>query len=188
MSYSAITNSGLILLAFTLFTFESIFAGILYLLVYLFSTFSIFFSFLVTKAKQWNSTELTEFSSLNSLKLINPVLVFFISINFLSMAGIPPLGGFISKFLIFTALVEGNYIRLLLSLIIISLISAFYYIRPVKLLVFTSNKQPKFLHELTFNSSLIIALVFFFNCFFIIQPRLILSSIENILNNSLTQI
>lgn len=184
MAYSAITNSGLILLAFSLFTYESIFSGVLYLVVYLFSTFGVFYAFFITRLKQFNSNELIDFRSFNCLKIINPCLVFLLSINFLSMAGIPPLAGFISKFLIFSSVIEANNLKLLLSLIILSLISAFYYIRPIKQLVFTASKQPKFLAEVPFNAASILVLIFFLNGFLILQPRLVFCLIESILNSN----
>lgn len=67
-----------------------------------------------------------------------------LSINFLSLAGIPPLSGFISKFLIFVSLVEGNYLKFLLFLIFMSLVAAYYYIRTIKILVFSNNKTLSF--------------------------------------------
>lgn len=141
--------------------------------MYLLSTFGIFYSFIIIKLRQFNSIELFDFKSFNCLKIINPFLVFILSMNLFSLAGIPPLSGFISKFFIFNSLVELNYIFIILLLIVISLISAYYYIRPIKLLLFYSKKQPKFLIEIPYFGAFIIVLIFFFNLFFILQPRLI---------------
>ena len=121
-------------------SFESIFAGIFYLFIYLFSTFGIFYTFLILKPRQFNSVSFLEFEHFTCLKLINPVLLIILSINFLSLAGIPPLSGFISKFLIFISLVEGNYLKFLLFLIFMSLIAAYYYIRTIKIFIFSNIK------------------------------------------------
>ena len=78
------------------------------------------------------------------------------------MAGVPPLSGFFSKYSVFLALIEANNLKLVVFLIIISLISTYYYIRPVNLLVFTNKTSPKFLVEMTYFSGIVITLIFFF--------------------------
>ena len=95
------------------------------------------------------------------------------------MAGIPPLSGFISKFFIFLSVVELNNLKILFILILVSLTSAYYYIRPIKLLLFYTKVKPKFLAEIPFFSGIILILIFFFNLFLILQPRLLFFFIEN---------
>ena len=169
------------MLALSLFSFESLFAGVFYLLVYLLSTFSIFYAFIIVKPKQLNSYALLEFKNFTCLKLINPLLLIMLSINFLSLAGIPPLSGFISKFLILISLVETNNLKLLLFLILISLIAAYYYIRTIKILVFTNEKQPKFLSEIPYFSGVILVVTFYFNFLVMLQPSFFFLIIEKIL-------
>jgi len=178
LAYSAINNSGFILLSFILFTYEGLFAAFLYLIVYLFSTFSLFFTFLNILPKQTNKLKILDFKNFNSVKLINPFLILILSINFLSLAGIPPLSGFISKMLLFAAVIQLNYLILIIILILTSLISAYYYIRPIKLIWFQSiNKKAIFLSEISYSAGLILTLSFFFNLFLICQPNILISII-----------
>lgn len=151
------------------------------MLIYLLSTFTIYYIFIILRPKQPNTYALLEFKNFTCLKLINPTLVMILSINLLSLAGIPPLSGFISKFLILISLVETNHLKLLLFLILISLVAAYYYIRTIKILVFSKLKTPKFLVEIPFLSAIIIVLSFCFNLFLILQPSLVFNSIEYIL-------
>merc|ERR1711862_76196 len=181
MGYSGITNSGFILLAFSVFAYEGLFAGILYLLVYIFTTFSVFYIFLISRLRQVKSYYLVDFNSFNSLKLINPFLVFILCINLFSMAGIPPLTGFFSKYYLFLSLVEINNIKLLFCLIILSLISTYYYIRPINLLVFSNNVKPKFFEEINSFSCLLIFFIYVVNSFMIIQPRFILDLVQSLI-------
>ena len=86
--------------------------------------------------------------------------------------------------MVFTSLIELNYLFLISLLIIISLISAYYYIRPIKLLIFHNTKEFRFLNEISFFSGLIIICIFFFNLFFILEPRLLFFFLEEILIHS----
>jgi NADH-quinone oxidoreductase subunit N len=94
------------------------------------------------------------------------------------LAGIPPLSGFLSKFLVFISLIEANSLKFLLFIIIISLISAYYYIRTIKIMVFSDHKTPKFFVEIPFFSALILILIFYFNIFLIIQPSILFNFLE----------
>jgi NADH-quinone oxidoreductase subunit N len=53
------------------------------------------------------------------------------SIFLVSLAGFPPFGGFLAKYLIFRAAVEKGLLPLVLAGLLASLISAFYYLRIV---------------------------------------------------------
>ena len=52
------------------------------------------------------------------------------------MAGIPPLAGFFGKFLVFTAAVEAGFWWLAVIGLLTSVLSAFYYIRIIKIAFF----------------------------------------------------
>ena len=132
--------------------FEGKFTGFIYLIIYILSTFGLVYSFATVKLKQYKSLDLLEFKNYNSLRII----------NLLSMAGIPPLSGFLSKFFVFESLVEINNIKLVFFLILMSLVSAYYYIRPIKILLFSNKNTPNFFVEISFLSSLIILVFFFF--------------------------
>ena len=55
---------------------------------------------------------------------------------FFSIAGIPPLTGFLSKIFILLELVSSNKVLSACALIIISSVSVFYYIRIIKIIFF----------------------------------------------------
>lgn len=73
----------------------------------------------------------------------NPLCAITLTVVMFSIAGIPPLAGFYSKaFLIFAAIGSANYVLSILA-ITMSVISAFYYIRIVKIMYFEPNMQKK---------------------------------------------
>lgn len=150
----------------------------MYLIIYLFSTFSLFYIFITLIYNQKFSYSLINFEDFKSLKQINPVLIIIISINFLSLAGIPPLSGFLSKYYVFVNLIESNNIVLFFCLMFLSLIIVYYYIRPIRIFLFNKNLSLKFFNNLPFFGSLFVILNFYFNLILILESRLILFFIE----------
>ena len=53
-----------------------------------------------------------------------------------SLAGIPPLVGFMAKFMVIQGLINAGLFKLALVAVLFSLIGAFYYLRVVKLMYF----------------------------------------------------
>jgi NADH-quinone oxidoreductase subunit N len=69
------------------------------------------------------------------LRKKHPWLTLCLSISLLSLLGIPPLAGFISKFLLFFAAIYADLLWLALLGVINSAISVFYYVRVIKLMI-----------------------------------------------------
>ena len=71
-----------------------------------------------------------------------PVTTIILSITFLSLIGIPPLSGFVSKFILFTSGIVAGMIWLVIAGIVNSAISAGYYLRFLKALIrFSPNPR-----------------------------------------------
>jgi NADH-quinone oxidoreductase subunit N len=51
----------------------------------------------------------------------------------LSIAGIPPLAGFFSKYLVLLSLVSNGFIILAAIAVVMSVIASFYYLRIIKI-------------------------------------------------------
>ena len=58
----------------------------------------------------------------------------------LSLAGIPPLAGFFAKFYIFVAVVDSKLYLLAVIGLVTTVVSAFYYLRIVKIIYFDESK------------------------------------------------
>ena len=86
---------------------------------------------------------------LKNLLFTNPLLSLCLCICLFSMAGIPPLIGFFSKqFVLYAALQNGFYLTSILA-IIVSVISASYYLKIVKLLISENENETNTLSEST---------------------------------------
>jgi NADH-quinone oxidoreductase subunit N len=72
-----------------------------------------------------------DYAGLNGLARQNPLLAFTFTVAMLSLAGIPLTGGFFGKFFIFAAAVEHGAIGLVVFAVVMSMVSIYYYLRPV---------------------------------------------------------
>ena len=97
-----------------------------------------------------------------------------LAIILFSMAGIPPLAGFVGKLLILNVVIDSNLILLAIILVLTSVIAAFYYLRLIKSIFFDSPSEG--LDVLTNNQSKILMLTFsFFNLTVILYPKFFLN-------------
>ena len=67
----------------------------------------------------------------------------FLAVSFLiilfSLAGIPPLGGFFAKFYVFSSVLEQEMYALAIIGLLTTVISAFYYLRIIKIIYFDDS-------------------------------------------------
>lgn len=59
----------------------------------------------------------------------NPVMAGAMTVSLLSMAGIPPLSGFLGKYYAITQVLSGGHIALVIIMILTSAVAAYYYLR-----------------------------------------------------------
>jgi proton-translocating NADH-quinone oxidoreductase chain N len=109
-------------------------------------------------------------SDLGMLAKTNPILAFTLTCTLFSMAGIPPLAGFCSKFYIFFAALSSSLYLLAFVGVLTSVVSCFYYIRLIKIMYF--EKPTKFIayQPMDREKSIIIGITLFFMIFFFFYP------------------
>jgi NADH-quinone oxidoreductase subunit N len=59
----------------------------------------------------------------------NPLLAGAMTLSLLSMAGIPPLSGFLAKYFVISNLLAGGYVPLVIVMILTSAVAAYYYLK-----------------------------------------------------------
>lgn len=60
-----------------------------------------------------------------------PFLAFAMAVFMVSLAGLPPTGGFFAKFFIFKAAVGAGWLTLVLLAVVMSVVSLFYYLKVI---------------------------------------------------------
>jgi NADH-ubiquinone oxidoreductase chain 2 len=77
----------------------------------------------------FNNFKLFHFNQILNFSIINPLIKFFIFLNFLSLGGLPPFLGFLPKWLVIQNLIEINHFFLLFIATCLTLITLYYYLR-----------------------------------------------------------
>ena len=110
-------------------------------------------------------------NDLQGLVKSNPLLAYTLAINMFSMAGVPPLAGFLAKFYLLFGALESSFKIIVIISILLSIISAFYYIRFIKIIFFDENNTG-FLYktDINYTHSLILASTFYFILFLFLIP------------------
>jgi NADH-quinone oxidoreductase subunit N len=128
LAYSGIAQIGNVLIGLAAGTKMGNDAILFYLLTYLFANIGAF-AVVIAVSHAIGSDEIDDYSGLNRR---SPFLAFAMLLFLLSLAGVPPLAGFIGKLYIFVAAIkEGLYALIAVGLINI-IISLYYYLIVVK--------------------------------------------------------
>jgi NADH-quinone oxidoreductase subunit N len=134
LAYSSINNVGFMLIGLAAATQAGASAVLFYLAVYLVMTIGAFLTVLALTDADGKSVE--RLDDLAGLARTRPWLSTALAIFMLSLAGLPPLFGFMAKLAVFNAAVDANLWALAVIGVIASVIAAYYYLRVVKVLFF----------------------------------------------------
>ena len=109
----------------------------------------------------------------------NPLLAITIAFMFFSMAGVPPLAGFLGKMYLFFAAVNGGLYLAVFVAIITNVIGSFYYIRCIKLAYFDGSKEWTSLESPSASLSIVLGASILFLSFFFLYPSTAILWISN---------
>jgi NADH-quinone oxidoreductase subunit N len=127
-AFSSISQAGYIMLGVIGGSEQGMTAVVFYVLVYLFSNLAAFG--VITSVE--NHSGRTDMAAYNGLFKSNPRLSFIMMLAVFSLAGIPPLAGFFSKFFIFAAAAaRGDYLLVFIALLN-TVVSLYYYLLIIK--------------------------------------------------------
>ncbi len=124
LAYSSIAQAGYILVGLVTATEAGIKGVMFYAFLYVFATLGAF----TVATYFYNITGSDKIKDYAGLSQRSPLMAVVMLVAMLSMAGIPPLAGFVGKFYLFTTIVD-NYLWLAFIGLIMSMVSVYYYLR-----------------------------------------------------------
>ncbi|VEP13167.1 NAD(P)H-quinone oxidoreductase subunit 2 [Hyella patelloides LEGE 07179] len=131
LAYSSIAQAGFVIIGFIAGTDAGYSSMIFYLLIYLFMNLGAF-TCVILFSLRTGTDQIAEYAGLYQK---DPLLTLCLSICLLSLGGIPPMAGFFGKIYLFWAGWQAGIYGLVLLGLITSVISIYYYIRVVKMMV-----------------------------------------------------
>lgn len=131
LAYSSIAHAGYGLLGFVAGGRDGIASVMLYMLIYTFMNIGIFGAIIVMRKGSFIGENISDYTGLAKT---NKGMALLMLIFLFSLAGIPPTAGFVGKFYIFMALINKGFISLAVIAVLMSAVSAYFYIRIVMLM------------------------------------------------------
>ncbi|MBV9750386.1 MAG: NADH-quinone oxidoreductase subunit NuoN [Acetobacteraceae bacterium] len=133
MAYSSIGHMGYALIGLAVGTAAGIRGVLVYMITYVFMSAGVF-ACLIAMRRRGRSLELI--SDLSGLASTDPMLALAMTVFMFSMAGIPPLSGFIGKLYVFFPAIQSGFVGLAVVGVLTSVVGAYYYLRIVKVMYF----------------------------------------------------
>jgi NADH-quinone oxidoreductase subunit N len=129
LAYSSVAHAGYMLMGFVVLSNEGLRAMLFYLVTYYLMNIGAFLTVMIVV----NSTGEEEIEGFRGLAWRGGAIPAVAMATFLfSLAGIPPLAGFIGKFYLFAAVIHGQFYALALVGLANSVVSLYYYARIVR--------------------------------------------------------
>lgn len=155
LAYSSISHAGVMMAALTVLSVVGIRSIVFYGITYLFMTMVAFYILGVVQDKYNND----HFERFSGLIYRYPLMAIMMTIVMFSLTGLPPFAGFIAKFNILYALLEKKYFALAVILALNSIVSAYYYLKIVRLMVLKKEESTEEIQHFGFLNQMIITVM-----------------------------
>ncbi|QTS83680.1 NADH-quinone oxidoreductase subunit NuoN [Coxiella endosymbiont of Amblyomma nuttalli] len=133
LAYSSIAHMGYMLLGVLCGTREGYAAGMFYIITYSLMSIGAFGMITLMSHDNFEAESIRDFAGLNNR---NPWLAFMMMLILFSLAGVPPLVGFIAKVNILDSLIQVHLVWLAVLAVLLAAVGVYYYIRVVKVMYF----------------------------------------------------
>jgi NADH-quinone oxidoreductase subunit N len=128
LAYSSIAHAGYALLGLVADSPPGGAALLYYLMVYVFMNVGAF-GVLIALGRRGEPND--RLDDLAGVGFRHPLLALCMTVFLLSLAGVPPMAGFIGKFYLFSAVIDAGHTGLALIAVVNSAISIYYYLGPI---------------------------------------------------------
>lgn len=137
LAYSSISQIGYLIIGIITGNFDGYASMIVYLLFYIFMNLGTF-ACIILLGLRTGTDNIRDYSG---LILKDPLLTFSFALCLLSLGGIPPLSGFFGKLYPFWCAWKAGLYFLVFIGLVTSVISIYYYLKIIKLLITIENKK-----------------------------------------------
>jgi NADH-quinone oxidoreductase subunit N len=166
LAYASINQVGFILIGVSSCNFMGLFISLIYLLLYVVTSLGFFTIFLNVQHIR-SRRGIIYLCDLQSLSYYDSEISKHLTIIILSMSSLPPLGGFFGKFFIYIVTIKSSLDALNCYSLLVSIISAFYYISMLRYLYFESpTVMPVYIAKVKFQSYWLLRVLSFFLIFY----------------------
>ena len=138
IAYSSIGHIGFALAGISTSTTSGYSSSITYITIYVVMNLGMFACIFLMKRDGKYCENLNDLSGISKN---HPILSVSLLIILFSLAGIPPLAGFFAKFYIFVAVIESKMYVLAIIGLLSTVVSAFYYLRIIKIIYFDDGNK-----------------------------------------------
>ena len=176
IAYSSIGHIGYAIAGMTPGTENGFKSTLIYISIYAVMNIGVFACIFLMKR---NGKYIEDIQELSGASRNHPLMSLSLLIILFSLAGIPPMAGFFAKFYVFMAVVESGMFTLAAIGLVTTVVSAFYYIRIIKIMYFDDPKKPfEELKDFGIYGSLIVSCIFLVS--FFLYPSILNEIISNI--------
>lgn len=154
LAYSTISHVGFLLMGILAGTEQGYQAAMFYTITYVIMAAAGFGMILLLTRNGFEADQLTDFAGLNRRSPWFAAMMMFVMFG---MAGVPPFVGFYAKFAVIWASVQAGLIWLAIAAVVFSVISAFYYLRLVKIMYFDEPVEGAPVLEASADSKLVMS-------------------------------
>ena len=138
LAYSSIAHAGYILIGVVVLSHLGMASVVFYLIGYLITNLAAF----GVVVAFWQVEKTDDIAAYAGLSRRAPGLALVMMVAFLSLAGMPPLVGFVAKVFVFAAAVQAGYIWLAVIGVLNSIVGLYYYLTVLKVVyLFRSDKD-----------------------------------------------
>ncbi|MDD2586761.1 MAG: NADH-quinone oxidoreductase subunit N [Syntrophomonadaceae bacterium] len=128
LAYSSIAQAGYILVGLVAANTYGLKGVLFYAMLYVFSNTG---AFAVATAVEVDAGS-TDIDAFNGLAKRSPMLAAIMTVCMLSLAGIPPMAGFVGKFYLFSGAIQAGYLWVAIIGLVMSMVSVYYYLGVAK--------------------------------------------------------
>ena len=138
IAYSSIGHIGYVLAGISTGTINGYNSSVAYTSIYVIMNLGVFGCIFLMKKDGKYCEDIKDLAGMSKQ---NPLLAISFLIIMFSLAGIPPLAGFFAKFYVFISVIESGMYTLAIVGLLSTVISAFYYLRIIKIIYFDEIKN-----------------------------------------------